>query len=39
MSNNPCTRRELLAKAGNGFGLLGLASLLRQEGLLADLSS
>jgi len=31
-----CSRRELLAKAGNGLGLLGLASLLRQEGLLAD---
>src|SRR5436190_5216637 len=30
------TRRELLAKAGNGLGLLGLASLLRSEGLLAD---
>jgi hypothetical protein len=29
-------RRELLAMAGNGIGLLGLASLLRQENLLAD---
>ncbi|HZE98865.1 MAG TPA: DUF1501 domain-containing protein [Planctomycetota bacterium] len=36
MSNEGCSRRELLAKAGNGFGLVALASLLRQEGLLAN---
>lgn len=29
------TRRELLAKAGCGLGLLGFASLLKDEGLLA----
>src|SRR5215471_4323418 len=29
------TRRDLLAKAGNGFGLLGLASLLGEQNLLA----
>ena len=28
-------RREFLKRAGGGFGLLGLASLLQQEGLLA----
>jgi hypothetical protein len=31
-----CSRRELLARAGSGFGLLGLASLLRDDGLLAQ---
>jgi hypothetical protein len=30
------TRRELLARAGGGFGMLALASLLSQEGLLAE---
>ncbi|MBM3458586.1 MAG: DUF1501 domain-containing protein, partial [Armatimonadetes bacterium] len=30
------TRRELLARAGGGFGLTALASLLAQEGLLAS---
>ncbi len=34
--NNLCSRRELLGKAGNGFGLLALASLLKGEGLLAQ---
>src|SRR5258708_4576612 len=28
------TRRQLLERAGGGFGLLGLASLLQDEGLL-----
>ena len=28
------SRRELLRRAGNGLGLLGLASLLHDEGLL-----
>jgi hypothetical protein len=32
----PTTRRELLAKAGFGFGSLALASLLAQEGALAS---
>ncbi|MDA1014352.1 MAG: DUF1501 domain-containing protein [Planctomycetota bacterium] len=30
------TRRELLQQAGCGFGMLGLAGLLQDEGLLAD---
>jgi hypothetical protein len=35
MWTDAMNRRELLLKAGNGFGLLGLASLLGQEKLLA----
>lgn len=32
----PCTsRRDFLKRAGGGFGLMGLAGLLAQEGLLA----
>jgi len=31
-----CSRRQLLARAGSGFGLLALSSLLRDEGLLAQ---
>jgi hypothetical protein len=31
-----CTRRELLARAGGGLGLLALESLLREESLRAD---
>lgn len=34
--NQPWTRRQLLAKAGSGAGLLGLAGLLCDEGLLAS---
>ena len=30
------SRRQLLAKAGCGFGMLGLTSLLQQEGMLAE---
>ena len=30
------SRREILARAGGGFGMLGLASLLAQEGALAQ---
>lgn len=30
----PLTRRQLLARAGCGFGMLGLTGLLQQEGLL-----
>ncbi len=33
-SQTPLSRRHLLAKAGCGFGLLGLASLLKDEGVL-----
>jgi hypothetical protein len=33
-SQTPLSRRHLLAKAGCGFGLLGLASLLKDEGIL-----
>jgi hypothetical protein len=33
-SHTPLSRRHLLAKAGCGFGLLGLASLLKDEGIL-----
>jgi hypothetical protein len=33
-SQTPLSRRHLLAKAGCGFGLLGLASLLQDEGVL-----
>jgi hypothetical protein len=33
--NRHYTRRELLARAGSGFGVLGLAGLLRDAGLLA----
>jgi hypothetical protein len=33
-SRTPLSRRHLLAKAGCGFGLLGLASLLKDEGVL-----
>lgn len=33
-SHTPLSRRHLLAKAGCGFGLLGLASLLKDEGML-----
>ena len=35
----PWTRRELLAKAGGGAGLLGLAGLLSDEGLLVSSAS
>jgi len=36
----PLTRRELLARSGTGFGLLGLAGILKDSGLLAgDLTS
>jgi hypothetical protein len=36
MSIEPrCTRRELLARAGSGFGAVALASLLREERLFA----
>jgi hypothetical protein len=31
-----CSRRELLGRAGNGLGLLALASLLKDRGLLAQ---
>ncbi len=30
------TRRQLLERAGGGFGLLGLASLLHSEGMLEE---
>jgi hypothetical protein len=33
-NSSPLTRRELLRRAGCGFGLLGLAGLLADEGLL-----
>jgi hypothetical protein len=33
--SNELTRRELLCRAGNGFGMLGLAGLLGREKLLA----
>jgi hypothetical protein len=33
------TRRELLAKAGGGMGMLALASLLTQEGLIAPVEA
>src|SRR4051812_10090608 len=33
------TRRELLWKAGGGFGLIGLAGLLQAEGLLETASA
>jgi len=31
-----CSRREFLSRAGTGFGMLALASLLKQDGLLAQ---
>ncbi|HEU4752374.1 MAG TPA: hypothetical protein VFU47_04625, partial [Armatimonadota bacterium] len=34
-SLKPATRREFLSRSGFGFGMLALASLLAQEGLLA----
>src|SRR5262245_27079822 len=34
-ATRPTTRREFLRRAGGGFGLLALASLLEQDGLLA----
>ncbi|MGI6458155.1 MAG: DUF1501 domain-containing protein [bacterium] len=34
-----CNRREFLQKAGSGFGLLGLAGLLSQQGVFAGTSS
>src|SRR2546428_7038617 len=33
------TRREFLKRVGNGFGLLALAGLLEQEGLLTSILS
>ena len=33
---SPWTRRQLLARAGSGAGLLGLAGLLSDEGLLSS---
>jgi hypothetical protein len=35
-ANLPFTRRELLRRGGTGFGLLGLAGLLHDQGLLAQ---
>src|SRR5581483_9909109 len=35
----PTTRRQFLQRAGGGFGMLALASLLAEQGLLADESS
>lgn len=35
MSTDSCSRRELLRSAGSGFGLLALAGLFRETGLLA----
>ncbi len=32
---SPTSRREFLARCGGGFGLLGLAQLLGQDGLFA----
>src|SRR6478752_5563542 len=34
LSNVPLTRRELLARSGTGFGLLGLAGVLAGDGAL-----
>jgi Protein of unknown function (DUF1501) len=34
-----CSRREMLARFANGFGMLGLASLLADQALAADLST
>src|SRR4051812_47288153 len=34
MNDTPITRRDLLAKAGTGLGLMGLAALLADEGTL-----
>ena len=36
---SPTSRREFLARCGGGFGLLGLAQLLGQDGLFADENS
>jgi hypothetical protein len=35
----PCTRREMLRRCGMGFGFVGLATLLCDEGALADPTS
>ena len=34
MHDSPITRRDLLARAGTGLGLMGLATLLAEEGTL-----
>ncbi|MFV1994779.1 MAG: DUF1501 domain-containing protein, partial [Verrucomicrobiales bacterium] len=34
--NHPYSRRDWLRKAGNGLGMLGLASLMKDEGLLVS---
>jgi hypothetical protein len=38
-ATRPTTRREFFRRAGGGFGMLALASLLEQEGLLAGPSA